>query len=306
LGMLSNDVTFRFLGMELFRHQKPFGICLTQKRYALSILERFGMSNCKPVDSPMVPGIKLGHDGETLPEENEYAAIVGSLLYLSTMTRPDIAYAVGVLSRFISCPRDPHLQAAKRVLRYIAKDPAAGLFYKGRLSTDRRQPMLSSRMYSDADFAGDHVMRKSTLGALFTLDDFPILWRSKLQTIVAQFTCEAEFVSAAMAVREALWLQRLLYTLTRKVEGIRLFCDNETALALLNSSMLMVTGRTKHIDVQYCFVLDHVMKGDVVPKFISTKEMLADGLTKSYTGGEMSEYTIKLKMYSGLEEKNKP
>jgi hypothetical protein len=109
-----------------------------------------------------------------------------------------------------------------------------------------------------------------------------------------------------MAVREALWLQRLLYTLTRKLEGIRLFCDNESALALINSSMLRVTGRTKHVDVQYWFVLDHVMKGDVVPRFISTKEMLTDGLTKSYTGGEMSEYTIKLKMYSGLEGKDKP
>jgi hypothetical protein len=201
VGYLSPGVTLKFLGMELFRQggEEKIGIVMCQERYALNMLNRFGMQNCKPVDSPMVPGTKLAHEGDVLPEDNEYAAIVGSLLYLATKTRPDISHAVGVLSRFMSCPRMPHLQAAKRVLRYIAKNPGAGIFFRGRTFKESRSPRLICTMYSDADFAGDPVMRKSTTGIVFMVNCAPILWKSKLQTIVAQSTCEAEFVAAMIS-----------------------------------------------------------------------------------------------------------
>jgi transposase InsO family protein len=303
VGSLLPGVTLKFLGMELLRQSGPkIGIVMRQERYALSILDRFGMRNCKPVASPMVPGVKLAHEGDPLPEDNEYAAIVGSLLYLSTKTRPDISHAVGVLSRFMSCPRVPHLQAAKRVLRYIAKNPAAGIIFYGRRLEENRSPILTSSVYSDADFAGDPVMRKSTTGVVFTVNRAPILWRSKLQSIVAQSTCEAEFVAAAMAVREVLWLKRILVTLSSSVAKVNLFCDNESALALLQTSVPKVTGRTKHIDVQYWLVRDHIMKENIVPRFIPTDKMLADGLTKPYSGPEMQGYLAKIGMHEGLKE----
>jgi hypothetical protein len=234
----------------------------------------------------MVPGAKLEHVGEELEEgKNDYAAILGSLLYLAVKTRPDISHAVSVLSRFMSCPRVPHLQAAKRVLRYIAQNPGAGLWFRGHyLRENVPCDPLSTKLYSDADFAADPIMRKSTSGLLFTVNGAPIVWRSKLQSIVAQSTCEAEFAAAAGAIREGLWLQKLLKAVTGGWKPIQMYCDNESALALLKSAVPKVTGRTKHIDLQFWFVLDHIMKGDVIPHFIRTEEMLADGFTKPYSG----------------------
>jgi hypothetical protein len=305
LGILHSKNTFKFLGMELRRQIQPqLGLFLSQKRYAEVVLEKFGMKDCKPVATPMVPGVKLEHTGEMLQEEkNEYSAIVGSLLYLAVKTRPDIAHAVGVLSRFMSCPRVPHLMAAKRVLRYIARAPGAGLWFRGLESTEPHKP-LSAVMYHDADFAADPIMRKSTSGLLFTVNGAPIVWRSKLQSIVAQSTCEAEFVSAAGAVREGLWVQKLFASITGNWKPLRLCCDNESALALLRSTFPKVTGRTKHIELQFWFVLDHIMKGDMVPEFVSTDKMLADGFTKPYSGTATEENMKRIGMRSGVAEGN--
>jgi hypothetical protein len=154
-------------------------------------------------------------------------------------------------------------------------------------------------MYSDADFAGDPISRKSTSGMVFMLCGAPILWRSKLQTIVAQSTCEAEFVSAAAALREGLWLQKLLPDITGHWEMLRLRCDNESAIALLKSTTPKVTGRTKRIDVQFWFVLDHIMKQNVQVDFVSTDLMLADCLTKPYNGVAVQQTTPRIGMRSG-------
>jgi hypothetical protein len=124
-----------------------------------------------------------------------------------------------------------------------------------------------------------------------------IIWKSKLQTIFALSTCEAEFISAAAAVREALWFQKIYVFVIGYPESVRLFCDNESALSLLNSSVSEVTGRTKHIEVQYWFVLDHMMKGGIVPHFISSEDMLADGFTKTYSG-PTGENMRGLKMFT--------
>jgi hypothetical protein len=299
VGVLTPLAAFKFLGMELLRTSEPtLGIILKQERYARQLLDRFGMKDCKPVSCPMVTGVKLDHEGDDLPEDNEYAAIVGSLLYLSVKTRPDISFAVGVLSRFMSCPKVPHMQAAKRVLRYIAKDPGAGIIFRGKALSDNQSPMLSCRLYSDSDYAADPIMRKSTSGMVFTVNGAPIMWKSKLQTIVALSTCEAEFVAAAAAVREGLWLQKVIHAVIGKSQSLDLFCDNESALSLLSSATSKVTGRTKHIDVQFWFVLDHIMKGSMVPRFIRSEDMLADGFTKPYSGPANDANVGRLGMYA--------
>jgi hypothetical protein len=298
MGLITPQAPAKFLGMEISRALKPeLGIFLSQRRYAEIVLERFGMKGCTPVNSPMAPNVKLEHEGELLPEGNEYAAMVGCMLYLNK-TRLDLCYALSVLSRFMSCPREPHLIAAKRVLRYIARDPGAGIFFPSTTLKKPSRPYVGV-MYSDADYAGDPIMRKSTSGMIFMLCGAPILWRSKLQTIVAQSTCEAEFIAAAAAIREGLWLQKLLTDITGRRQVLQLRCDNESAIALLESTTPKVTGRTKHIDVQYWFVLDHIMKQNVQVDFVSTDLMLADCLTKPYNGVAVQLNMPRIGMRSG-------
>lgn len=283
LGMLKPYVPAKFLGMEIIRTSNPLGIVLKQEVYANKLIAKF-LPGCKPVATPMTPGTLLEHEGELLKEGNEYAAIVGSLLYLSVKTRPDIAHALGVLSRFMSCPRVPHLKAAKNVLRYLAKDTAAGIFFPGRALTENRAATFSVAAYTDADFAADLVMRKSTSALMLTVNAAPIVWRSRLQSIVAQSTAEAEFVSAAMAVKEMLWMRKLFNLFRFPQKPIILYCDNAAALKLMSTDKMSVANRTKHIGVQYWLIVDHVMKGDIYPKFIPTADMLADSLTKPYSG----------------------
>lgn len=233
----------QFLSIEVIRSTES--IRLTQKEYTCSILQRFGMDghdNGKHI--PMAPGTVLtkGGDGdqEHLPERNEYSAIVGSLLYLAVNTRPDISYAVGVLSRHMSTPTMCHMQAEKYVLRYLRKTVELRLSYKcgpvgtcepysnGRHSwlfntawshhpdlgclapiTSGCYPHIPEfKVYADADFAGDTDSRKSTTGVMIMWGDHPITWFSKLQPIVTTSTTEAEFVAAATGTKEGLWVRK--------------------------------------------------------------------------------------------------
>ena len=308
MGLLTPGKAAKFLGMQVLRYTQPErGIFLSQRCYAEEMLALFGMEKCKPAKSPMAVGVRLEHEGEELPEENEYAAIVGRLLWL-LKTRPEIAYAVGLLARFVSCPREPHLTAAKRVLRYIAKDPGAGIFFRGTTENGAKLN-LSGKLYSDADFVSDLTMRKSTSGMVFIFGGAPILWRSKLQTIVAQSTCEAEFVAAAAAVREGLWFGRskkvrqIIADVWGSLAPLMLCCDNESAITLLNSSTPKVSGRTKHIGVQFWFVLDHIMKQEVHVMYVPTDAMVADPLTKPYNGEATQRAQKMLGMRSGLHFK---
>jgi hypothetical protein len=285
MGRLEPGVPATFLGIEIDRRGgDELGIAMRQEEYARSVLRRFGMTGCVPVSTPMVPGTVLTHEGADLPEDNEYAAIVGSLLYLAMKTRPDIAHAVGVLSRFMTCAKVPHLKAAKNVRRYLALDPGAGIWFPGRKVVTGRQRNLFVDAYTDADFAGDPVMRKSTSGLLVKANKSPSIWRSKLQNIVAQSTAEAETIAAAMAGEEILWVHKLLYVFRRPHTKINLWCDNKSAIKLMNTVGGRVTGRCKHLAVQYWLLVDHVLKGDLTPKFVESGEMLADGLIKPYSG----------------------
>jgi hypothetical protein len=182
----------------------------------------------------------------------------------------------------------PHLKAAKHVImiRYIAKDPAAGIvFYGGRL-TDNKRAEVCIAAYTDADYAGDLTMRKRTSGLLCTANGAPIaiIWRSKLQTIVAQSTAEAEFVAASMAVQAIMWLHKVLWSLRVTRRPISLDCDNESAWKLMRTQCNMVCARSKHIDLQYWLIVDHIMTKDIEVKFIAGKNMLAECLSKPYSG----------------------
>jgi hypothetical protein len=220
-------------------------------------------------------------------------------LYLASHTRPDIAYTVGVLSRFMSQPTDQHLKAAKRVLRYFRGTYNQGILYPCKIAVRNqgvqtyteadfrevgigREPAL--KLFSDADLGGDFDKRRSTSGMVVTLHGRAVLWSAKLQTVVATSTAEAEYISASMAVKDALWVRKLLSEIWGHVVPMPLLCDNQSALQMMTQHTSGCSGRTKHIDLKYHFIRDRYHRGEISVLFVSTSEQLADMFTKALPG----------------------
>lgn len=194
---------------------------------------------------------------------------MGGLLYLASTTRPDIAYAVGVLSRFMHNPEEAHWLAAKYVLRYISGTAGMGLCYGA------GDALVGS---CDADYAGDLMTRRSTSGWCFTWNGAVVSWASKLQPTVSVSTAEAEYLAAAAIIKEALWQRKMLTDLGEAAAPVRVAEDNQACLAMLGNSK--GTGRAKHIDVAHHFVRDRVARGEVEFFYLHSAQMVADGLTK--------------------------
>jgi len=174
-----------------------------------------------------------------------------------------------VLSRFMSCPEQARMRAAKGVLRYLCGTTRRGVAYGS------SEPLQG---HVDADWAGDVDGRRSTTGFSFTVNCDPATWASKRQSTVATSTAEAEYVAAAMATKEALWLRKLLGVLGVDGQAVPMGEDNQSCLALINKPE--ATSRTKHVDVAYHMVRDYRTRGDVAFYILPSAEMPADGLTK--------------------------
>jgi len=233
------------------------------------------MNDCKPIKTPANSDVKLvpcGSDDD-IYDQKLYQTLVGSLLFLSTRTRPDIAYAVGCAARYCSKPSKDHWVAAKRILRYLKGTVNFGLMYN---------PSPSSELvgYCDADWAGDVQDRKSTSGYLFLQGGAAITWRSCKQSCVSLSTAEAEYVALAEAGQEATWLQKLYGDLLNKdISNTTIFEDNQSAICIAKSQLSR--KRTKHIDIKYHFIRDLVETGCINLKYCPSENMLADMLTKA-------------------------
>lgn len=252
-------------------------ITLNQKNYVLQILERFGMTNCRSVNTPMNSSERLSkaQAPSTLQEADEmknipYQEAVGCLMYLSCCTRPDISYAVSHLSRYSANPGKPHWLAVKHLLRYLKGTSNLGLTYY------RKEDAITG--YCDADYAADTDGRKSTSGFVYMASGGAISWASKRQTIVALSTCEAEYVSLSSAMQEAIWWNGFQKELGIDSE-ITVNCDNQSAIAIAKNGGFH--PKRKHIDVRHHFVQDvlanHV---GINLSYVSTQDQIADVLTK--------------------------
>ena len=274
-----------FLGMEIERKRDEGTIKLSQKKLTGEILTRFGMNEAKGRSVPLSQAEKLTRDGEPLDTgEHPYRELVGSLLYLSVCTRPDIAHAVGVLSRYMSAPTTDHWRAAMGVLRYLAETRDFGITF--------RKGGLIPEGYVDADYAGELDTRRSTTGYVFTMAGGAISWSSRLQVTVAVSTVEAEYMGAASAVKEALWLKKLARDLGLEGEQILIKGDNQGALKLLKHSMS--TQRSKHIDVMHHFARERVLRGEVKFEYCSTEHMAADFLTKAVNPAKFAKCRLMI------------
>lgn len=261
-----------FLGINISRDRDNKEIKIDQSGMVASVIQQFGMEDAKTKSTPLSPAVKLSkHEGEELDKETyPYGTLVGKLMFLAVATRPDIAYSVGTLARFISSPNLTHWQAAKGVVRYLASTTNRGITFRG---SD-----LTLTGYCDADYAGDTDTRKSTTGYVFTFNGGAISWTSKRQPTVAVSTTEAEYMSAASAVKEGLWLRKLFDSLDIKLPTVDITCDNQSAIKLLKNPIFSV--RSKHIDVAHHFARERVQSKEVTFHYVSTTDMAADMFTK--------------------------
>jgi hypothetical protein len=260
-----------FLGVEVIQNAELIFIC--QKKYAREMLGRFGMEHSNAVQNPIVPGCKLTKNEENAKGVNttEYKQLVGSLLYL-TATRPDLMYAVGLVSRYMERPTEMHLQAVKRILRYLRGTTEFGIIY-------RKGDEGQLRAYADSDYAGDVDDRKSTSGFVFMLGTGAVSWSSKKQPVVTLSTTEAEFIAVASCACQGVWLRRILGNIgLEQVTNTVIYCDNNSAIKLSKNPVLH--GRSKHIDVRFHFLRDLTRDGVVELVYYNTQEQIADIMTK--------------------------
>jgi hypothetical protein len=268
------------LGLEF--NWLPDGSCLlNQEKYIEKVLERFNMINCKPIGCPIESGARLSKDmAPKTPEEIKemekipYRSAVGSLIYLVTGTRPDIAVATSNVAKYCENPGPQHWQAVKRIFRYLKGTSDLGLLFNPKDDT-----LIG---YSDADWAGDIDSRRSTTGYLFTIGGVPVSWKSKKQATVALSTAEAEYMALSAATQEVSWLRKFLANFGFSLsDATVIFEDNQGCIALAKNPI--AHERTKHIDIRYHFVREQIEAKTIDVRYISTEDMLADLLTKGMT-----------------------
>ena len=273
------------LGMEITYLEDS--IVLDQSKYLSDILKRFNMEQCKPLKTPAVTDDQSHKN--TLREEVDrktYMSIVGSLIYLSVVTRPDIAYAVGRAGQHMQDPAHEDWIAAKRILRYLQGTRNIHIRYSKTGST-------TLTGFSDSDWAGDLERRKSTTGYLFTLGGAAISWNSKKQQTVALSSTEAEYMAACAASQEAMHLKALLNDLGHTQEDpITIRMDNQGAIIIANDPMS--NRRTKHIDIRYHYIRERVEHEDIKLEYIRTEDMAADCLTKPVGQQVLARATFRI------------
>ena len=271
------------LGIKIYRDRTNKLLALSQASYIDKVLARFSMQNSKKGLLPTRHGVSLSKSQcPQTPQEEEdmrrfpYASAVGSLMYAMLCTRPDICYAVGVVSRYQSNPGPAHWIAVKHILKYLRRTKDYMLVYSG---SD-----LNLLGYTDSDFQADKDSCKSTSGSVFTLNGGAVVWRSIKQSSIADSTMEAEYIAASKATKEAIWLKNFLTYLgivPNMNKPITLYCDNSGAMA--NSKEPRSHKRGKHIERKYHLIREIVNHRDVVVKKIPTLDNLADPFIKTLT-----------------------
>ncbi|PWA98023.1 hypothetical protein CTI12_AA024020 [Artemisia annua] len=273
-----------YLGIEV--KQTDEGIFISQEGYAKEILKRFGMDKCNPVGTPIEHKAKPSkHDGGEAVDSTLFKSLVGSLRYL-TCTRPDILFAVGLISRFMEEPTTKHLEIAKRILRYIKGTIDYGMFY----STSEDFKLVG---YSDSDWAGNKDDGRSTTGFLFFLGNNAFTWSSKKQPIVTLSSCEAEYVATTSCVCHAIWLRSMLKELHMEQEdATEIYVDNKSAIDLAKNPVYH--DRSKHINTRYHFIRECIARKDVRVIHTRSEDQVADIFTKPLNEKDFSRQRMML------------
>ncbi|KAK2988104.1 hypothetical protein RJ640_023853 [Escallonia rubra] len=277
-----------FLGIEVSRSNK--GIFLSQRKYALDLLRETGMLACQPVDTPVEEGLKLRIESNQVPvDKGRYQRLVGRLMYLAH-TRPDLAYALSIVSQYMHNPGEQHMNAVLRILRYLKSAPGQGILFT------KNEDHQSVDVYTDADWAGAVDDRRSTSGYFTFVGGNLVTWRSKKQNVVARSSAEAEFRGIALGVCEALWLRLILQDLgCVSKQPTKLYCNNKAACDIAHNPVQH--DRTKHVEIDRFFIKEKLDEKIVELPHIRSEDQLADILTKAVSSRVFSKFLSKLGMW---------
>lgn len=262
------------------------------KKHIDNMLRKYGLEECKPISTPFDISQKYSLQMSPENEDNKkemmkvpYRQCIGSLLFAAQISRPDICYAVNVLSRYCENPGRQHWQGVKRILRYLKGTKSMELVYK-------REAESKLMGFCDADWGGDIDERKSTTGYVFTYAGGAVTWSTKRQPTVALSTTEAEFMAMTAAVQEGTWLKQIMNELLPLFKKcITIHSDNKGALELAKNNQY--SPRTKHIDIKHKFVNEKITKGEINFEYTSTEEMPADILTKRSSNVKIQKHIVK-------------
>ncbi|GKB54989.1 retrovirus-related pol polyprotein from transposon TNT 1-94 [Tanacetum coccineum] len=271
-----------FLGLQV--HQSPRGIFISQSQYAIELLKKHGLDECVSMSTPMATE-RLDADLQGTPtDQTTYRRMIGGLMYL-TASRPDITYATFVCARYQARPTVKHLKEVKRIFRYLKQSYNMGLWYP----KDSGFELIA---YSDADHAGCKDDCKSTSGGLQFLGEKLVSWSSKKQDCTAMSTAEAEYVSLSACCAQVIWMRTQLLDYGYKYNRILMYCDSKSAIAI--SCNPVQHSKTKHIDIQYHFIKEHVEKGTVELYFVGTEYQLADLFTKALPSKRFEYFVYRI------------
>lgn len=240
----------------------------------------------KPVTLPLDLHLKLTPEkGDLLLEPQVYQRLLGRLIYL-TVTRPDITFAVHILAQYMQHPTTVHLQAAKRLLRYLLNKPGQGILFASNSAAEITG-------YCDSDWAGCAATRRSTSGFCILLGHSPLSWKAKKQSIVARSSAEAEYRSMALTACEITWLSALLKDMgLHNIPPAVLKVDNQAAISIAANPVMH--ERTKHIEIDCHFVRDKLQSGTLTAQYVPSHGQLADILTKPLSGKQHNYILNKL------------
>ena len=267
---------------------------ICQRRYVEDVLKRFGMSDCKAVISPTDISSRLIPSTAATKIDAPFREAVGAFMHLMTATRPEIAFAVNYVSRFMKNPQVEHWMAVKRILRYLQGTKSHGIYFK----PDDKVDFCG---YSDADRAGDHADRKSTSGYAFILMGAPVIWGNKKQSSVSLSTSEAEYIALSLAIQEGKWVHRLLCEILDAAEDksgpeLKIMEHNQSCIKMTKNPANH--GRAKHIDIKYHHIRDEVKRVDAKLEYCETTTMLADIMTKELPGPRHKDLTAALGIHA--------
>nr|QBH67614.1 hypothetical protein UEMT_2080 [Ustilago esculenta] len=294
--MTGGDPVLFILGIQVT--STPMSLHLSQTSHIQHLLTQFGLDNVNIVHTPAIAsdiadGVALNANDHSL-----YCTIIGSILYISTCTQPDIAFAVNRLSCYLASPTDKAMTAAKHLLRYLKGTANYGLLFtkKGTSFPPEEDWGPHLQTYSDADFGGDTATRKSTSGIANTINGMPYSWLSKRQPLVVTSTTYAEYITMAEACKEITWSRQLLAELSFEIhKPTPLYVDNQAAIYL--SKDPKDHQRNKHINIKYHFIREKQLDGTIIVTNIPTSRQLADSLTKPLEKVKVSQHRQYLNIY---------